>query len=67
MTRLALIFVWLCMPTVGYAGGRAGNGFALECRDDKEHGLKAGYYSLDYLATMGLGPSVKVKSWKEKK
>ncbi len=63
--RLALVLLWICLPTIGYAGGRAGNGFALECRDDKEHGLKAGYYSLDYLATKGLGPAVKVRTWKE--
>ncbi len=63
--RLALVLMWLSLSTIGYAGGRAGNGFALECRDDKDHGLKAGYYSLDYLATLGLGASVKVKSWKE--
>jgi hypothetical protein len=63
LIRTALLCL-LVLSSPGFAAGRAGNGFAVRCRPEAG-GLAGGYYSLDYLVTMGQGASRPVKSWAE--
>lgn len=66
--RVILLTLLVSLPfSQGRAadGGRAGNGFAVHCTRDDKVGLSEGYYSLDYLATVGLGQSAAVSNWEK--
>jgi hypothetical protein len=64
MKQWMVVGFWL-LSSLAVAGGRAGNGFAVPCRESQADGLAEGYYSLDYLVTLGLGKSREVRSWEE--
>lgn len=49
------LFILSMLSFAVFAGGRVGNGFVVPCHDDQNTGIKEGYYSLDYLATLGEG------------
>jgi hypothetical protein len=64
--KLALIALLIAVTAFAKEdGGRTGNGFAVPCTADAVENLREGFYSLDYLSTVGLGASRQVKTWEE--